>query len=1172
MKKLLFILFLFLCITFSFAQLPPAQISAEKNITNLSPLQTLLGANEVFTAGDFPVTVISAQGSNGIYSGTGYIVVPYLADTKVKVSFNNIKLNTDKKLIEGIVETTYDPNESAVAYASAGLGETFGDVSVKEVTIDFPIGGITYSATPPPGKITITGSDGGSGTGSTAEYPGGKDYQFTDSKGNIWTVDENGTVSGPKKPAKGGASTPANTDGVDSSGSATAITAQGIKVEFENKTNGSQSENSKYAFDKPTKALTNDYKEIDGKFIPFKAVENQKTEPFIAKVTLTDTAVKADSLIFKTSKGVAIDAKKVGDTFELTLKGTFSYAKEEVQAVIKQGDKYKVAGVFYLVHISSKTIKLNLVPTSSTIDLENKKQEIKNIYSKVAIDVDISVKPPFDISPYLVDGKLPTADAFGDLSTYSDAQNSIISDYKSKNNVGLEYYIFVTDKPSSTGQDGYMRLNGQFGFVFDQSARTIAHELGHGALKLEHPFKQFSTITKGSTTGLLDYAIGTDFIYTDWKQINDPAFKLYAFQGQESGESTNGASSLVAFLSQNDISEFVYSTQCWWGDGYRAIRFYGKLINGKLVVKEKTFGKITNSNGQVISNDKLSDLIDRSDLDDERNFLIFKTKKGWELIKNTQFENLVDKNCPNRNDDANKEQIAQINKEFQKVSSSILGLDDATYKQLTDNLKAIKKNSRSNQGFELHHWDEKQKKNRYFTLDANNKLQEVENPLTDDQLNNGNWTDNKIDSKTRYTVDNNGIVQLKALGLRKNISLASGKQADLKELSSHILQQTNDYLSKNKVTNFEAKAVDVKTDAFADGKKIEIGNNSTYLKIISEGTGLVTTLLKTAEIEKPTYLDQSDATIKAPGLVTGSVEVVAQKVTDLTSLGTLVYDIAVDEQVRAGLKNQFKEIKNQVGENPKEFFPILGDVILTVTTGNTPEDWKKSLNSSDSGERSHLGTSGVGNAIATVVAGTAIIKELPEIADKLGDAVKKVKKISKTLDDFIAKTLPEKLDDIKDIWKTKYPLPDMFEGRTLFEDIMGNYRYKKANGWAHTADIADNFKGVDFYKDYFELNNVISTKTAISMKTTITKDVNAWLNSAPIKKNLEFLEEGLGEGFLSNGKRMKITEKASIDIYMPKENITPELLQNWKTKLMEVSSKYDDKIEFEIKSLEDYIN
>ncbi|SZD73104.1 TANFOR domain [Candidatus Ornithobacterium hominis] len=97
------------------------------DLTNRTPLQTVLGTNEVFMAGDFPVTVISSQGSNGIYSGEGYIEVPYLGDTKIKVVFNNIKLNTDKQLIEGVVETTYDVNESAVSYASAGLGELFGD-------------------------------------------------------------------------------------------------------------------------------------------------------------------------------------------------------------------------------------------------------------------------------------------------------------------------------------------------------------------------------------------------------------------------------------------------------------------------------------------------------------------------------------------------------------------------------------------------------------------------------------------------------------------------------------------------------------------------------------------------------------------------------------------------------------------------------------------------------------------------------------------------------------------------------------------------------------------------------------------------------------------------------------------------------------------------------------
>ncbi|MDY3345647.1 fibronectin type III domain-containing protein, partial [Riemerella anatipestifer] len=508
------------------------------DITNKTPLQSLLGANEVFMAGDFPVTVLEAQGSNGIYSGTGYIVVPYLADTKVKVSFNNIKLNTDRKLIEGIIETTYDPNETAVAYASAGVGELFGDQGVKDITIDYEISDIKYVATPPPGKLVIEGNAGagnnndtGSGTSSQQELPVGKDYTIIDKKGNVWAVDEEGNVTKGGEVAKGGASTPENTSGVDSKGSATAITAKGIRVIFKN------SPRSQYAFDEPTKALTSDYKELNGKLIPFKAVENKKEEPFIASVELTDSSISADSLIFKTSKGVKIASKKIGNDYELTLKGLYSYATEEVQAVIKQGDKYNIAGVFNLVHISPKEIKLNLIPTTGVRITEPQQQEIKNIYKKIGIDVSIKVTPPFDISPYLVDGKLPTEDVFGDLSKYSPAQNAIISAYKSKNEVGLEYYLFVTDKPSSNGQNGYMRLNGQFGFVYDQKARTIAHELAHGALRLEHPFSAFKNVVQGEVKNLMDYETeNTNFIYPDWKQINDPKFKLYTFQGQNEGE------------------------------------------------------------------------------------------------------------------------------------------------------------------------------------------------------------------------------------------------------------------------------------------------------------------------------------------------------------------------------------------------------------------------------------------------------------------------------------------------------------------------------------------------------------------------------------------------------------------------------------------------------------
>ena len=134
---------------------------------------------------------------------------------------------------------------------------------------------------------------------------------------------------------------------------------------------------------------------------------------------------------------------------------------------------------------------------------------------------------------------------------------------------------------------------------------------------------------------------------------------------------------------------------------------------------------------------------------------------------------------------------------------------------------------------------------------------------------------------------------------------------------------------------------------------------------------------------------------------------------------------------------------------------------------------------------------------------------------------------------------------------------------------MAIYRYKAIDGWVRTSDIAPNFKAVDFYKDFFELDNVISTKKAVSMKTTKVKDVKQWLVSEDIRKNIRFLEEGKGEGFISNGKKFKITEEAKIDVYMPKENITDDLLKTWEKELSKKTRETG--IKFEIRALEDFI-
>ena len=496
-------------------------------ITNQKPLNSLV-TNEVFTAGDFAVTLLEVSGSNGVFSGKGFIKVPYLNDTKLAVEFENVKINSDYQLTDGVVKTTYDADWKNVQFIENLIGQ--GKKS-NEINVPFEIDKVETRN----GEIVVTGKDG-----RKEVFPfGGNDSTVkgkvttttngvTSTQEKIYHIDKDGKVSEPQTVAQGGKPTKENTNGVSKNGEATALTAKGIEVTFEN------TADSKYAYEVPTKAYSKDYQKMDGKYIPFKAVVKDETEPFLAKVHITDKNISADSLIFKTDKGALIESKRVegSDDFLLTLKGFHSFAVEQVQATIKQGKKYQIAGVFNLVHLSPKTAKVTLIPTAEnlTIDVE----KVKAIYSKVGVTLDITWAAPFDISPYLTNGVLETKDVFGDLTDYSPSQQALINAYKATEKVANDtYYVFITNAKSSTGQGGYMALGGQFGFVFDQTERTLAHELGHGIFKLAHPFKKKQ---QGNVPSLMDYTSDEALLFADWKQINDPAFKIGIFQGQEEGE------------------------------------------------------------------------------------------------------------------------------------------------------------------------------------------------------------------------------------------------------------------------------------------------------------------------------------------------------------------------------------------------------------------------------------------------------------------------------------------------------------------------------------------------------------------------------------------------------------------------------------------------------------
>ena len=509
------------------------------NIQNQKPLTNLI-QSETFKAGDFPVTILELKGENSPYSGRGYIIVPYLADTKIAVEFNNIVINTDYQLISGVVETSYNPDWKNVTDVEDFTGE--GQGGQVEETVPFIIKDIVINAN---GDIVVNGTGG-----EQVTIPGGKDTIITDSGGmaadgktvippKVYNVDNKGNGSNEGVTvAEGGKPTPENTDGVDKSGQATAFTAKGITIAFSG--NG-----SKYAFDvmpnNTSAALQKLYKKAGDVALPYKAVLNGDTDTLLATVTTTDANIKLDSIVFKTQNGAKIDFTRNDKVFVLTVKGSLSYAEEEIVATIKQGNRWKVIGAFMLVHISPKEVNVALVPTD---DVSEKKLDevITNtqaIYNKVGVKINFKkeqILKDFDsVVPNSVDKIQTEKNTL--TSTYSTVQQNINALYKGDVN---SYVLFITDKASSTGQQGYMRLNGQFGYVFNSGLnKTPAHELGHGIFKLEHPFELYKT-KESSTDLLMDYSEGTVLNHQDWKQINDPAFKLYAFQSQASGEIAGG--------------------------------------------------------------------------------------------------------------------------------------------------------------------------------------------------------------------------------------------------------------------------------------------------------------------------------------------------------------------------------------------------------------------------------------------------------------------------------------------------------------------------------------------------------------------------------------------------------------------------------------------------------
>jgi hypothetical protein len=75
---------------------------------NLDPSSLIASLNvgDIIQAGDFDVQLTKVRGNNGMFTGEGVVVVPFLNNVKVKTVFTDIKVNKENRMVAGYMNVT----------------------------------------------------------------------------------------------------------------------------------------------------------------------------------------------------------------------------------------------------------------------------------------------------------------------------------------------------------------------------------------------------------------------------------------------------------------------------------------------------------------------------------------------------------------------------------------------------------------------------------------------------------------------------------------------------------------------------------------------------------------------------------------------------------------------------------------------------------------------------------------------------------------------------------------------------------------------------------------------------------------------------------------------------------------------------------------------------------
>ena len=1019
-------------------------------------------AGDIVTiGGDYPmsITEVSPLG-DGWYAGKGKTRLKSIIDAPIALRFDRLRINVDKYQIDGTVEASYDESKAKIVnldYVDDGGKDIKpATIRMREHKMNFTLPDIPQLIyNPKIGELETTDAEGNPQT-IKIDVPENASYEsifpmlVTDNKGNTYQIspsEQNTEETGNDVENENkGKKIELNCERVDRVGdfNTESLSSKYGYIHFKRG-------EGKYAFDegqenwyKKSVKVDRFYKPFSKGYIaPWKLVPVGENDIVMAKYDgLKNIDLKKVRFVSEpNSTALPARLNETEQTWTITLRSVSAGASYDIFAVYEG----VVIGKLCVVSYSKQKHKLTLVPINDAkLDKTHIERELNTVYAPIGIHFNVEVdermrgnyswEVPGEQDKLLslvgksfwgYDKELKESTEMLNLQkTYQQAAGTLDG-----------VYLFVLN--GATGLEGQkgdllgeMPRKSRFGYIFagnspntEEIIHTIAHELGHGIFTLQHTFDaEYGKGTRGKTNNLLDYPSNpldykekTELAAFQWNIMASPAI-FTALDRDKEGQLKNSTEDLLALQQLEGALKKL-------GRGYIGLRLRcsqyrsekkptirlsdavvikGVMAEPYIVSQSKTYlyGILSSDSTAVELN------VERSTASRELLERIVKSESDLLLLHFDEANNL--RYC--EADVQNYPNICKL-KDFRSITQ-YLG-------QFRQDIQACQSSSVSRLGMqEVHSLLVQSKKlfgnkvelalnKKIYRLTPQGKLEEVQHPLSDDEINSGQWQGAE-EEYIRFTLSEKGILQVQAFGLNAKLGIAKGKRANLTTIAKNFRDKTNVYLERHGVNNFEispySQGVDLNKNeqVYADGDAVHFDNQAPYMRLVAEGYDAAKTLLKTSELPEKIYRssEKDKVVIHAPGIITGATEVVAQKVTDLTSLGVLAWDIAVDEQVREDLWQQFLIIKEQVGEDPQQFIPLLSDVLVSATTGNTPEEWKRVISlEEDFGKRSHLVTRGAGNAIISVASGTIFFRKLPEVAENLGDAIRKSKKAIKQLVD-----------------------------------------------------------------------------------------------------------------------------------------------------------------------------